>query len=217
MILNFLTEVINVQSRIGTVFGVMKGARLASQLSGSLNQGRFKSLLRKGTSGAESGETAADDQGFLNNRIRSFVKRFQEARAGHRHAHQLFGFVCRGLGFCLMNPGILFANVGQFKKIWIEPCVTQRVSEQRLMGSRCAGGHHHAIEAVLFDGGLNFLELIGGAGKHAIGGIGYIGQRVCILGDGRDVNHTGNIDAAMTDKDADARLFFADVTFFGDR
>ena len=116
-----------------------------------------------------------------------------------------------------MNPGILFANVGQFKKIWIEPCFTQRISEQRLMGSRCAGCHHHAIEVMLFNCGLDFLQLIGGTGKHTIGGIGHMGKGARVLGDRRDVNHTGNIDAAMTDKDTDARLFFADVTFFGDR
>ena len=57
-----------------------------------------------------------------------------------------------------MHPGILFADIGQFKEIGIETGFTQGVAEKRLMGSRGAGCHNHPIKSMIFDGRGQFAQ-----------------------------------------------------------
>jgi hypothetical protein len=50
-----------------------------------------------------------------------------------------------------------------------------------------------------------------------MGHISHIGERTSIIGNGFNVDYTGDIDSAMADKDANPRFFTAHVSFIRGR
>ena len=213
MIFNLLNELLHVLGWIDTIFSVVKRARVAPQFRGSFHQNGREPLFRNGKRCGESSQPAPDHQCGLNYFIRSFIKRFQEASPGNRHTHQIFPLFRCSFRFCLMDPGILLPNIRQFKEIRIEPRFPQCIPKQGFMGPRCTRCHQHSIESTLFNCMLNFLLLIIGAGKHAMGCISHIGERTSIIGNRFNVDYTGNIDPAMADKDTNPGFFSAHVSF----
>jgi hypothetical protein len=66
---------------------------------------------------------------------------------------------------------------------------------------------------VLFDAFLDQVLGVLGTGKQAVFHIGHIGQGLGIVPDRFHINDTGDIDAAVADKDPDSGLFLGDVPF----
>ena len=96
------------------------------------------------------------------------AERLQQPRLGQRHPHQVLGFLRGLLRLVHVHPGTLVADVGHLKQIGIEAGLCHRVAEQRLMGSRGAGGHHHPIQIVFSDLLLDPILGIVGAGVKIV-------------------------------------------------
>ena len=106
-----------------------------------------------------------------------------------------------------MNPGVLISDIGHFKKVFVEARIHQSLLKKGFMGLRGAGGNYNAIQ-ILF---LNYLGDrilgIGGAGEKIIGHIFHIRERGRVVSHSHHINHPSDIDAAVTDKDADTGPF----------
>ena len=103
-----------------------------------------------------------------------------------------------------MHPGILFADIGQFKEIGIETGFTQGVAKKRLMGSRGAGRHHHPIQTVFIDGSLDFLLAGVGTGVFIADGQNHLGQCGGIFPNRLGIYNTCNVRSTVADKNTDS-------------
>ena len=112
-----------------------------------------------------------------------------------------------------VDPGALVADVGHLEEIGIESSLGHGVAEKRLVGSRSAGGDHHPIQTVFGDLLLDPVLGVVGAGIKIVLRIHDVGQGFRIFHDVRDIDHSGDVGPAVTDKDSDARLFSLYISF----
>ena len=63
-----------------------------------------------------------------------------------------------------VHPGALIANIGHFKKIFVDPRIEYRFLKERFMGAGRAGRYNHPIQILLFNNlGYLFLGILGAA------------------------------------------------------
>ncbi len=48
-----------------------------------------------------------------------------------------------------MYPRDLLANIGQFKKVRVQPSLANRILEKWLVRAGCATGYHHSVQFML--------------------------------------------------------------------
>ena len=173
----------------------------------------IKALARQSQGSGHARQPAADDQGGLFHLDRLPVERLQQPSLGQRHPHQIFGFLGGPLWLVHVHPGTLVADIGHLKQVGIESGFGQRIAEQRLVGSRCAGGHYHPIQIVFGDLLLDPILSIVGAGIKIVLRVHNVRQCFRIFHDVRDINHAGDIGAAVADENPDARVFCLHISF----
>ncbi len=165
-------------------------------------------------------KTSTNDQGLLIHLDHLGGKGFKKGGLGNGHPHQVLGLF-RGLsGLMHVDPGTLIPDIGHLEEITVEAGLPDRVLEERLMGSRSARGNNDPIQFVFFDDLLKQLLGILRAGVEIVIGIDDMGECPGILYDGRDIDHAGDIDSAVTDEGANPGSFiihilFRDVFLFG--
>ena len=104
-----------------------------------------------------------------------------------------------------MDPGIVVANVGHFKQIFVQPRADQRFLEKFLVGAGCTGCNHNPVQ-VLFTNDLRYLVLsILAAGKQVFFHIDDPGQSSGIFHHFRHTNDAADIGAAVAHKHTDSR------------
>ncbi len=113
-------------------------------------------------------------------------------------------------GSAAMHPRRLVADVGHLEEERVEPGLTERVLEDGLVRARRAARDHDAVELVLLDLVLDERERVGGARVQRVGRVLDAGETLGVVGDALDADHPGDVGAAVTDEDADARLLFGD-------
>ena len=162
--------------------------------------------VAEGGGGGHAGHAAADHDGGVGERHVDLVERLEQARPGDRHADEVLGLVGGLGGLVAVHPARLVADVGHLEEERVEAGLAQGVLEDRLVGARRAARHHDAVEVVLGDHLLDQRERVGGARVHGVVGVDHAGQLQGVLGDALDVDHAGDVGAAVADEHADAGL-----------
>ena len=151
--------------------------------------------------GLDARHAAADDQHALGDVKLLGQQGFVVAQLFHGQAHQLGGLV--GIGFLVAaDPGNVLADVGHFEHVTVEARAFYRAAEGGLVHARRTGSHHHAVQLVFVDGGLNGGLARFGAGVHGVGGVDHIGVAAGDFGHLGAVHGAGNVAAAVADEDA---------------
>ena len=161
----------------------------------AMDQGRF-----------HAGDPAADDQGGFGDRKGLLVQGFQLHHPGHDPADQVLGLFQGLFRLVHMHPGVLVADVGHFEEVGVEARLPDGLLEHGHVGPGGAGGHHHPVELVLLDEIQNLTLGVRGAGEQVLVGHRHPRQGGDVFGEGRDVDDAADVDAAVADEDADARL-----------
>ena len=131
----------------------------------------------------------------------------------HRHPDNVLR-LARGVFLLLgVDPRAVFPNIRHVEEVLVDARFSQRVSEQRLMRPRGAGGDHDPIEPLVPDRVGDRLGGIRRAGEQALLGMNDIAQRARVLDERRHVDHAADIGAAATDEDADLGLVLCVTSF----
>ena len=196
---------------IGAFQGEVNVAQLPAQHGFLFAQMYAESLIAERQRRGHAGQAAAKHQRRLHHRQLARAQRLEIPRARHGHAHEVGGLLGRRHGIIAMHPRTLVADVGHGEEVLIEARLAQGLLEKRFVGARRARCDHEAIQALLADHVLDVLL----AGVRA--GI-EVGLRVRDAGhfarrfrDRFHVDHGGDVVAAVTDEDADARFLVGDV------
>ena len=129
------------------------------------------------------------------------------AGPGYGHAHQLFGFwpwPPPGSSECTQESWLRILAISN--RYLFRPQASRVLHEHRLMGLGAAGGHHHPVQRCSLIISLIFSwvsweqvnRFWSGKDHTAAGSLAYS----CTAG---NIHDAGNVDAAVADKDADAR------------
>ena len=105
-----------------------------------------------------------------------------------------------------MHPRALVTNIGHLEEIGIEPCVPHGFPEQRFVSPGCAGCNNHPVKIVFLYGLLDAFLSIDGACVEVVLSVHHMGQGLYIFPHLRHVDHSTDITAAMTYKNAYSRL-----------
>jgi hypothetical protein len=112
-----------------------------------------------------------------------------------------------------MDPGTLIPDIGHLKEVTVETGLPDRVLKERFVGSGSARGHKDTVQIVFFDRLLNhFLGVLRARIEVSIH-IDDMGECPGIFDDGRDIDHSGDVDPAVTDEGADPGSFIIDIRF----
>ena len=114
-----------------------------------------------------------------------------------------------------MDPGILIADIGDFHQVFVDTAAHQRVHEDPLVGLWGASRHNDSVKAVFCKDLFHLFQRILTARKQVLTRIDDIRERLGILLENIDVYNTGDVDAAVADKNADARLLLRYIDFIG--
>jgi len=102
-------------------------------------------------------------------------------------------------------------------QIRIETRLADAVAECRFVHTRRAGSDHHAVEIVFLDVALDLLLTGVGAGVFIAHGHRHVGQRGRVIAHRVSVHATGDVQPAVTDKDANAQRFLRHIRSIGHR
>ncbi len=189
----------------------MKPARHAAEFGFLFHQHHLKSLASEPRAAFIPAMPPPITRARLLTGMHLLLQRFQVRRAGHRHPHQVLGLFGGGFRVLGVDPGILVADVGHFKQVFVQPAGLQGFHEHRFVGLGAAGGHDHPVELVLLDFFLDFLLGVLAAGEEILIREDHVGQPFGISLDGRHIDHAADVDAAVADKYTDARLLTGDI------
>ena len=193
--------------------GLIQVPGIAAQLGALFHQNGFIAPFRQFQGGGEAGHAATYHQGLLHHLNRSPLQGVVPGDLGHRHADLVLGLGRGGLGFLLVHPGVLVADVGHFQEIGVQTRLPQGVLEQGFVGPGGAGRDDDAVEIKLLDLLGNEFLGIGGAGEEIVFHRDDARQAPGVFRQGLDVHHPGDVDAAGADKDPDADLLSRDIPF----
>ncbi len=112
-------QVAKVFPDIGALNGGRQSIGQSAQLGLFFNQDHFIALIGQAQSGIQAGNPAADHQAFLNHRDFLFLQRVQCRCPGHRHSYQIAGFFSGGFRSFRVHPGILVADIGHLKQVFV--------------------------------------------------------------------------------------------------
>ena len=127
---------------------------------------RFGQLEGRG----QPGDAAADDEGGRVHVDEALLQRFVMRHAADGRPGQGGGLVGGGARV-LVDPAALLADVGHLQEVGVEPGRGEGAAEGRLVHPRAAGGHHHAVEALLPD--VLGDHLLARVGAHVLVGAGH--------------------------------------------
>lgn len=96
----------------------------------------------------------------------------------------------------------MFADIGHFKHILVEPGAFHGAAEGGLVHTRRTGSDDHAVKLVFLDGGDDFFLSGFRAGVHGVGGEGHIGIGFGDLSDLAAIHGPGDVRSAVADKNA---------------
>ena len=200
---------------VGALDGVVKFARIAAEFGFLFEQAHLESLASEPEGGVHSCHTAADHEGALVDRHHFLMQGSQVRRPGHRHPHEVLRFFSCGLRVFGVDPGILVADVGHFKQVLVQSAGLQSFHEHRFVGFGAAGGDHHPVELVFLDFFFDFLLGVLAAGEEVFIREGHVGQAFGVGLDARNIDDSADVDAAVADEHADARVLTGDIPFSG--
>ena len=181
--------------------GLVQLGHLAADGAFTLHHHHFDAAVRAVQRGLNARHAAADNQHALGHVELLGMQGRVAAQLFHRQPHQFGGLVGVGLAI-LADPRHMLADIGHFKHVPVQPSAFHRAAEGLLVHARRAGGHHHAVQTILFDGIHDIVLPRFGAGVHGIFRMSHVG-----IGQ-RNARHLGrvhrgfNIAAAMADKNA---------------
>ena len=184
---------------------------LTAQFIALFHQVGLKTHVGDGEGRFHAGDPAADDQGGFGDRERLFVEGFQPHHAGHDAADQVLGFFQGLFRLVHMHPGVLVPDVGHIEEVGVEARLPDGFLEHGHVGPGAAGSHHHPVEFVFLDEIQDLALGVGGAGEQVLVGHRYPWQGGHVFGEGRDVDHAADVNAAVADEDADAGLLPLDI------
>ena len=177
---------------------------VAAQGRGALHQHHLGAAVGDVERGLEAGDAAADDQRPARDRHADGDQRRVALDAGDDGAHEVNGFA-RGLFPVRVDPGTLFAEIGDFAQVRIQAGGGAGFAEGLFVHPRRTGPHDHAGELVLADS-LADLRLAGlGAGVAVIQGVGHAGQLPRGGRHARAIHRLADVLAAMTNENANPR------------
>ncbi len=156
----------------------------------------------------DAGDAAADDHRPRRNPHELPLQGLVSGDAADGAGQVGLGLHQRG-GLVGGHPGDLLADVGHLHQEAVQAGVLGGAAEGGLVQVGRAGRHHDAVQPQLADVALD--QLLAGIGAHVlvVPGQGDAGQTLGELGQGVDVDHAGDIGAAVADVDADPQRFIA--------
>ena len=108
-------------------------------------------LGRQVQRGRHARHAAADHEGGVGDGELALLERLEPRGLRDRHADEVLGLFGRLGRRLLVDPGALFADVGELEQVGIQAARLEGSLEQRLVGARRAGGHDHAVEPLVLD------------------------------------------------------------------
>ncbi len=210
-----LGQLLQIARHVPALDGGVQPVGHAAQPLLLFHQHHLVALVGDGERRVHAGHPAADHERPRVDGDDLFPQRLQGAGPGRRHADQLPGLggrPQRGLG---VHPGVLVADVGHFQQVLVAAGGLEGVHENALVGLGGAGGHHHPVEAVFGDRLLHQLLGVLAAGEEVLAGKHHVRQRARVFHHRFHIHDAGDVDAAVADEDADARLLGADVDLGG--
>ena len=120
---------------------------------------------------------------------------------------RFFRLLCRFLLLIHMNPGALVTDIGHLKEIGIESHFTDRVSKKRLMGPRCAGGHHDTVQVEFLHPLLDQFQGVCRTGVDRIFSMDHSWKGFCKFNDFFHIHGSSDIRSTTADKGSNSWLF----------
>ncbi len=151
-----------------------------------------------------TGNAPADDQRPLDQRQVKGHQRFVVAHLFDDGADRLNCFERRRLCVVLVHPTDLLADVGDLALVRVHSRRLGRLAEGDLVHGRRAGRNDHPVQVVLADGLFDQVLARVGAHVFVIGGKGHCGVFCYLFCHALYVHRAGDVQTAMTDKDADS-------------
>ena len=146
-------------------------------------------------------QAAADDEHALGGFEGLGEQRVVAAQFFNGDADEFRGLV--GVGFLVLaDPRHVFADIGHFKHVLVEPGAFHGAAEGGLVHTRRTGSDDHAVKLVFLDGGDDFFLSGFRAGVHGVGGEGHIGIGFGDLSDLAAIHGPGDVRSAVADKNA---------------
>ena len=135
--------------------------------------------------------------------------------SGHRHSNQVFGLFRCNRRFLGMDPGVLVADIGHFKEIFVEAARLEGLHKHGFVGFGAAGGHHHPVKLMLDDFFFDLVLGILAAGKKVFIRIDHMGKGCSIIFNRRNIHDPSDVDTAVAHKNPDARRLADHIHLFG--
>ena len=184
---------------------------LTAQFIALFHQVGLKTHVGDGEGRFHAGDPAADDQGGFGDREGLLVQGFQPHHPGHDAPDQVLGFFQGLFRLVHVHPGVLVPDVGHIEEVGVEARLSDGLLEHGHVGPGAAGSHHHPVELVFLDEIQDLALGVGGTGEQVLVGHRHPRQGGHVFGEGRDVDHAADVNAAVADEDADAGLLALDV------
>ena len=181
----------------------------------TLDDNHRKALVGQAEGSGHAGNAPADNQSVLVDFNRQIRYRFQQRRPGDSHSYQVFGLFGGHVLVRGMHPGALVADIGHVKQVSVHAGITDGFLKQRFVGPGCTGSHHNAVEFLFANDFNHFVLGVLTAGEKVLFGIHDMRQGSGIVRDRWDIGNAADIDAAVADKNTDARRLTGNVIFGG--
>ena len=181
--------------------GLVELRHLAADVAFAFHEEHVEARVGAVEGGLNAGHAAADDEHALGGFEGLGEQRVVAAQLFNGDAYEFRGLV--GVGFLVLaDPRHVFADIGHFEHVFVEPGAFHGAAEGRFVHARGTGGYDDAVEAVFLNGGDDFFLTGFRAGVHGIGGEGHVGVGPGDFGDFGAVNGPGDVRPAVADKNA---------------
>ena len=169
--------------------------------------------IRNVKSRLDSCDSAADDQGALCNCALAFLKRAVQIDLCDSCLHQRDRLRCSFLHI-LVDPGTLLTDIGDLYHERIDAGLLGNGTECSLMHTRRAGADHDCGKTVILDCLGDQILTVLGTHICVVNGIDHARLMFGCLGDFGNINRSGDVCAAVTDKYTDSlHLISPPLTF----
>src|SRR5208283_2501512 len=209
--LNFSDELRKVFGDVEPINCVWNISSHAAELGALFDNYGLETLPGKAKGRIHAGYASTHDERSRIHRKRRLDKWSKKRGPGHRHPNQVFGLCGCSLRLLLVDPGILVADIGHLKEVFVQTAVFESLLEKRLMGPGRTGRYDDPVEPVLFYDLLHFLLAVLGAGEEVVGSVDHIRKSCGVLCNVLNIHHRGDVYAAVANKDADPGLLLRGV------
>ena len=181
--------------------GLVELRHLAADVAFAFHEEHVEARVGAVEGGLDAGHAAADDEHALGGFEGLGEQRVVAAQFFNGDADEFRGLV--GVGFLVLaDPRHVFADIGHFKHVLVEPGAFHGAAEGGLVHTRRTGSDDHAVKLVFLDGGDDFFLSGFRAGVHGVGGEGHIGIGFGDLSDLAAIHGPGDVRSAVADKNA---------------